>query len=156
MISFKNYLLESKKLKQYTIQVPPSTKEECIKTMMKVPSIVKGPWFKNINGKDVKMDPKEAMNDMSLPTVRHEALHAKQHLNIPEIFKGLPELTHNFGSSEEYKKKHYYNRPPEIMAYAYDTVMGVDSKKNQKTFEEIGGEVYELFQHYVEEYKKVL
>jgi hypothetical protein len=40
------------------------------------------------------------------------------------------------------------------MAYAYDTVMGANSTKNKKIYKDIGGEVYDLFQHYMSEYSK--
>lgn len=145
-----------KKYKKYPIVIPPTTKEECIKAMLQSKKTSEGPWTANVNGKDVEMKPEEAINQMSLKTLRHEALHAKQEKEIPEIFKGLPKLTHSFNSSEEYKMKHYYNRPPEIMAYAYDSCMGVDAKKNDAIFDKIGGEVLELYKHYKEEYKRAL
>ncbi len=158
MKSFKLFFIlsEAKKLKQYIIQIPPNTKKECIEIMKKVPSITKGPWMKNVNNKEVQQTFKQAVKDMDIETARHETLHALQELNIPEIFKDLPVLTHQFDSTEEYKKKHYYNRPPEIMAYAYDTVMGVNSQENQRIYKEINGKVNELFQHYVQEYKHYL
>lgn len=143
------------KFKQYPIQVPPSTKAECIKLLKKT-DMAKESWFMNKGGKDVEMSFDDAVKDWDIATVRHETVHALQEINIPGIFKGLPELSHKFGDSEEYKKKHYYNRPPEIMAYAYDTAMGVDSAKNKRTFKDMGGKVYELFLHYVEEYEKAL
>lgn len=153
-MTFKQYLLEKNQLKAYPIQIPPSSREGCVKLMKQSKRMSQGPWVKNINGKDVEIDFEDAIKEWSMSNLQHETVHALQDLNIPEIFKNLPELSHKFGSSEEYKKKHYYNRPTEIMAYAYDTAMGVDSAKNEKTYKEIGGEVYELFQHYVKEYKK--
>lgn len=79
------------------------------------------------------------MKQMLLKTLRHEALHAKQEKEIPGIFKGLPKSSHSFNSSEEYKMKHYYNRPPEIMAYTYDSCMGVNTKKTDRIYKKIGG-----------------
>jgi hypothetical protein len=157
MISFAQYfLLEKKsKLKQYPIQIPPKTKAECIKICSKT-KMADGPWYMNSGGDDKEMSFKDAAKGWDIETTRHETVHALQEINIPGIFKGLPALSHKFVSTEKYKQKHYYSRPPEIMAFAYDTAMGVDVAKNEKTFKAIGGEVYELFTHYVDEYKKVL
>ena len=153
-MTFEQYFLEKRdRLKEYSIQTPPTTKKECIRICKKT-SMAEDPWTKNVNGKDVDISFEEAAKSWDLATARHEALHALQELNIPNIMKGLPKLSHKFDSPEEYKKKHYYNRPPEIMAYAYDTVMGVNSAKNKKIYKDIGGEVYDLFQHYISEYKK--
>ena len=155
----KYFLLEKKKpkLKRYPIQIPPKSKTECIKICSKT-KMADGPWYMNSGdgGDDKEMSFKDAAKEWDIKTARHETVHALQEINIPDIFKGLPDLSHKFVSTEKYKQKHYYNRPPEIMAFAYDTAMGVDAAKNEKTFKNIGGEVYDLFTHYVEEYKKVL
>lgn len=140
--------------KKYPIQVPPSTKKECIKICRET-RMAEGPWSKNVDGVDVAASFEEIVKSWDLATAQHEAIHALQELNIPDIGKGLPQLSHKFGSSEEHKKKHYYNRPTEIMAYAYDTANGVDSSKNKKIYKDIGGEVHDLFQHYVREYKNL-
>lgn len=155
----KYFLIEKKKskLKAYPVQVPPKSKKECIKICSKT-KMAEGPWFINTSDKDddKEVSFEDAIKEWDIETTRHETVHALQEINIPGIFKGLPELSHKFVSSEKYKQKHYYSRPPEIMAFAYDTAMGVDAAKNEKTFKAIGGEVYDLFTHYVQEYKKVL
>ena len=158
------YLVESlliekaqpKTLKRYPIVVPPNTKKECIKVLLNNKKMSKGPWATNVKGKTVEMTAEEAFAKMNLKTLRHEALHALQLETTPGMFRNLPALTHDFDSSEEYKMAHYLNRPPEIMAYAYDSVMNVNRKENDRVFKKIGGDVYELYNHYKEEYKKVL
>ena len=67
-------LIREGKLKKYPIVIPPTTKEDCIKTMLQSKTMSEGPWTKNVNGKDVEMEPKEAMKQMPLKTLRHEAL----------------------------------------------------------------------------------
>jgi hypothetical protein len=74
--------------------------------------MAKGSWFMNKDGKDVEMSFDDAAKDWDIAIARHEAVHALQEINIPEIFKGLPELSHKFDDSEEYKKKKYYKRRP--------------------------------------------
>ena len=158
------YLVESllaekaqpKMLKRYAIVVPPTTKKECIEALLSDKKMSEGPWAMNVKGKTVEMTAEEALKKMDLNTLRHEALHALQNKTIPGIFRNLPKLTHSFDSSEEYKMAHYFNRPPEIMAYAYDSVMNVNRKENDRIFKKIGGDVYDLYNHYKEEYKKVL
>lgn len=147
---------QSKKLKRYPVVVPPTSKKECIDVLLSDKTMSEGPWATNVKGKTVEMTAEEAFKKMDLNTLRHEALHALQLKQIPGIFKNLPKLSHQFDSPEDYKKKHYYNRPPEIMAYAYDSCMGVNTRSSDKTFKEIGGDVYDLYLHYKEEYKKVL
>jgi len=151
----KRLLTENlQKLKKYSVVVPPTSKEECINILLNNDATSKGTCAINVNGKDVEVDCVAAIKKMSINTLRHEALHVLQMEKIPDIFKNLPKLSHKFNTSEDYKKKHYYNRPPEIMAYAYDACMGVNTKLNDKVYKEIGGDVYDLYLHYKEEYSK--
>lgn len=46
-----------KKLKTYSIIVPPTTKEECIKAILQSKMTSKVPWTKNVNGKGVEKEP---------------------------------------------------------------------------------------------------
>ena len=154
-----DYILKEatlKKLKRYPVIIPPTGKEECINILLNNEATSKGPWITNVRGKDVETTAEEAFEKMNIKTLRHEALHALQMEQIPDIFKNLPKLSHQFNTSEDYKKKNYYNRPPEIMAYAYDASMGVNTKLADRIYKEIGGDVYDLYQHYKQEYKNTL
>lgn len=149
-----NKLLESNSNNDiviYPVQVPPESREECIELCRRA-GLDKEEW--NINEKPVSFD--EGMKQASDDTVKHEAVHAMQILYIPNIFDGLEDLTHKITSSDEEKSKNYFNRPPEIMAYAYDTAKGVDREKNLKVYNRIGGDVLRQFNHYLREYKKKL
>ena len=153
---YTGILKDQNTLTRYPVVVPPNSREECIKILLNDSETSKGPWFINKDGKSVEISAEEAISDMDIENLRHEALHALQRKKIPKIFKNLPKLSHDFDSSEEYKMKHYYNRPPEIMAYAYDSVMNVNTQESDKIFQKIGGEVYNLYNHYKTEYGKIL
>jgi hypothetical protein len=146
-------LYEKKEIAPYDIQIPPRSKKECLALMNKA-SMANEEWTMMIKGKEVKMPAKEAFKKMNIATIRHETVHAMQELNIPGILKKLPSLDGKAMTSEANKKKYYYTRHPEIMAYAYDTAMGVNAEKTKKIYQSIGGREYELFVYYLESYKK--
>jgi len=147
-----NKLLESNSnngMVIYPVQVPPESREECIELCRRA-GLDKEEW--NLNDKPASFE--EAMKQASDDVVKHEAVHAMQTLYIPNIYKGLQNLTHKETSSEEEKSKNYFIRPPEIMAYAYDTAKGVDREDNLKKYNKIGGDVLKQFNHYLKEYLK--
>ena len=95
--------------------------------------------------------------------VAHEAIHALQMRELPELYDGLPpvDLGSSFEESSTEQQQKYYSRPPEIMAFAYDyaaniTSGGVSPDELYQDYEEVGGEVFEIFKKYVEAYKKRL
>ena len=96
--------------------------------------------------------------------VPHEAIHALQMREIPELFNGLPEidLGDSWEESSPGQQQKYYSRGPEIMAFAYDYVADVGASSGAtreelyNSYEEIGGEVFEMFKKYIEAYKKQL
>ena len=96
--------------------------------------------------------------------IPHEAIHALQMREMPEILKGLPEidLGDSWETSSPAQQQKYYSRPPEIMAFAYDYVADVGASSGAtreelyNAYEEIGGEVFETFKKYIEAYKKRL
>jgi len=99
----------------------------------------------------------------SLPSdvVPHEAIHALQAKEMPELFAGsvenaLPDNIEWEDISWEQKEK-YYSVPSEIMAFAYDYASGGwGAEESYKDYESIGGAVFEKFKKYVEAYKKRL
>ena len=154
-------LVESiiKPLKVWPIQIPPEDVEEC-KELCLNGHMGKEEWVHSRpDGSEVTLSAKDAIEEWDDNTARHECVHELQQRNIPDIFKDLPSLTHSDLSSDEYKDLNYHNRPPEIMAYAYDAARGADKADghdNTKIYKRIGGEVEKLFNHYVKEYGKAL
>ena len=151
-------LLESAELKSYSIIVPPTDLEKC-KNLIGDTFEGDGPFNYVEDGKDVETDDARDWAE-HLPTeqLRHEAIHALQDKQIPEIFKDLPELDldgvdwDNFDDNPD-KKKVYMSRHPEIMAFAFDTANGIEAEDSIKEYERIGGSALKLFQHYVKEYE---
>ena len=151
----KRVLLEKKDVEPYDIQLPPRSKKECLEILNKS-SMASEEWTMMVKGKPVKMPAEKAFKKMNITTIRHETVHAMQELNIPGILKNLPSLEGKAMASEKNKKKYYYTRHPEIMAYAYDTSMGINAEKTKKIYQSIGGREHELFIYYLELYKKAI
>lgn len=146
-------------LKPYPVIVPPSDLNKCIEL---VADQFKddGPFVYIKNGKEYETDDsREWVESLPKEQLRHEAVHALQDQQIPQIYDGLPALDLDGVDWDDFdnnpaKKKKYMSRHPEIMAFAFDAAHGIDTEKNMKEYERIGGEVEKLFHHYVNEYKK--
>ena len=152
-------LTEAKEIKPFPIVVPPSDLEQC-KKLIADNFEGDGPFVYVKDGKEHETDDsREWAESLPKEQLQHEAVHALQDQQFPQIYDGLPELDldgvdwDNFNDSPE-KKKKYMSRHPEIMAFAFDAANGIDAEKNIKEYERIGGEVEKLFQYYVKEYQK--
>jgi len=117
----------------FPIQIPPN-KEESIELIMK-----HGPktwWIRDSETSDPRVIREVFSEDCEL-SVRHEALHILQKLNIPEIFVGYGDITikgewfsqiseNNFsisGIEHEENFRDYFTREYEIMAYAFSYIL---------------------------------
>ena len=152
-------LFELKKPKPYSIIVPPTDLQKC-KELIAAQFEGEGPFVYMKDGEEIETnDSQEWVESLPKEQLRHEAIHAIQDKQIPQIFDGLPELDLDGVDWDDFKnnpskKKTYMSRHPEIMAFAFDAAYGIDAEDTIKEYERIGGEVLSLFQYYVKEYKK--
>jgi len=104
----------------------------------------------------------KTLPDSVLP---HEAIHALQQKEMPELFAGSLEgagaLPTDWDEATDKQKEKYFSVPAEIMAFAYDYAANVTApdatpEDIYNDYEKIGGEVFEKFKKYVETYKEKL
>ena len=112
--------------------------------------------------KEKRGTPEEWVKTLPNNILPHEALHAIQTQEMPELFKGSSDiLPDGWNKATDKQKKDYFSVPAEIMAFAYDyatktTSADTSPEETYGEYEKIGGKVFEKFKRYVEEYKKRL
>ena len=163
--------------KKHPIVKPPKDREELIKLMLQdaKKQFNEDPNTK-IYFKDVVCTEKDLENGklekqfrkLTTKALQHEVLHMIQGEKLPELYKEFPKGEEFWDKifDEDFEHKVYLSLPYEIMAYAFSVSVGdlTSSNLRSKTefirkptvqkYKEIGGKVYELFKHYLEEYKK--
>tara|TARA_R110000751_G_C13456767_1_gene444853 strand:- start:8 stop:532 length:525 start_codon:yes stop_codon:yes gene_type:complete len=165
--NWRQYLNETEE--EVRVLVPPSSLEagrELIATTAMPGQDLEDEFEFTVDGED---EPKTGTHADFVKTLKddvvpHEAIHALQMREMPELFKGLPEidLGDSWEESSPAQIQRYYSRPPEIMAFAYDYVADVGASSGStreelyNSYEEIGGDVFETFKKYIEAYKKQL
>jgi len=154
MVTFKQFLLESKDVDtDGNVIIPPSSPEEQYELIVKYA----GKAFAD------KLPPEY---------LGHESIHAIQIrddiLNPNKIKEEIDLEGVDFDDFEadRERKRVYFSRPPEIMAFAYDVATqspkppGVEGaqgwRDTVKEYQDIGGDVYDLFLKYVKDYNKAI
>ena len=177
--SLLEFLNESKKMKKYKIIIPPKTKRECVALQLKgfakdvkeygdeAKVFIKNKEYGEKELENGELE-KAMMTETSLETDQHEAIHTIQLEKYPEMWDGQPQGEKFFSTIFDDDEAHnkYLSMPSEIMAYAFSFAIGDKSGekelKNKSKFikqpeydkyEQIGGEVFELYKHYINEYK---
>ena len=156
---FDKFLNESKndeKVKfgilYHPIIIPPNDIKKCKELMLKIYADEK---WNDDNGKltvSTKDEIEEILKQKNGELIlKHETLHALQIKKAPYLFKGSTEL----GDDITADKEKYISIPSEIMAFAYSNAIG-DKKNYKELYKKIGGNVYKLYNFYVDEYKKQL
>ena len=115
--------------------------------------------------KEKRGTPEEWVKSLPDAVLPHEAIHAMQARDMPELFAGSLEgagaLSGGWDEATDKQKEKYFSVPAEIMAFAYDYAANITSldaspEETYEEYEKIGGEVFEKFKKYVEAYKKRL
>lgn len=177
-VKFNDFINEStKKLKKYPIIIPPDNKEDCIdiliedsiSTLKDDEGELSFPGKKYKSGEEIDIDEiRKDWENTDLHVLQHEYIHAIQTKKYEDMWEGTPtdsEFWDNLFSHEKIDEdfKTYLSMPAEIMAYAFSWVKtkGTNDSllRNKKVpiydiYKEIGGDVYELFKHYVNGYEK--
>ena len=115
--------------------------------------------------KEKRGTPEEWVKGLPDAVLPHEAIHAMQARDMPELFAGSLEgagaLSGAWDETTDKQKEKYFSVPAEIMAFAYDYAANVTTPDGTpediyNDYEKIGGEVFEKFKKYVETYKEKL
>ena len=148
MVTFKQFLLESKDVDtDVNVIIPPSSPEEQYELI-------------------VKYIDKSFADSLPPERLAHESIHAIQirdNILNPNKIKEKIDLEgvdwDDFEADRE-RKRVYFSRPPEIMAFAHDVSTQAAAPPGQvewrdtvKEYQDIGGDVYDVFLTYVKDYK---
>jgi len=115
--------------------------------------------------KEKRGTPEEWVKGLPDAILPHEAIHAMQARDMPELFAGSLEgagaLSGGWDEATDKQKEKYFSVPAEIMAFAYDYAANIPTpdaspEETYEEYEKIGGEVFEKFKKYVEAYKEKL
>ena len=109
----------------------------------------------------VKYLDKSFADSLSSEELAHESIHAIQvrdDILNPNKIKEEIDLEgvdwDNFEADRE-RKRAYFSRPPEIMAFAYDVAAQTNKwQTTVKEYQDIGGEVLQVFERYIKEYQR--
>ena len=184
MKNYYQFINESKKdkLKKYPVLIPPTDKEELVQLMIDnfKKQLKDDPNTKSYFGVgDDKPCGKEELENgefeemvrkVPIKALQHEAVHFMQSEKYDDMWDDMPTgdkfWDSIFDNDDSHKK--YLSMPSEIMAYAFSYVVDDDSvddlkdksdfikKPSYEKYEEIGGNVFDLYKHYIEEYKESL
>jgi hypothetical protein len=166
--------------KTFPIQIPPNKSEsiDIIISNLELPV-----YIKDVETSDINII-RDYFNEGSECCVRHEALHALQQINIPDIFnikqlsiraEWFDEIKENgwslSGIPHEKDFTIYFSNPSEIMAYSFCFVLLQKDKNTgfdingyfdsefelnvNKIYESIGGGILQQFNEYCSKYSKV-
>jgi len=153
VVTFKQFLLESKDVNtDGSVIIPPSSPEEQYELI-------------------VKYLDKSFADSLPPEHLAHESIHAIQvrdDILNPNKIKEEIDLEgvdwDDFEADRE-RKRVYFSRPPEIMAFAYDVATRAPAPPGEgitgwqetiKEYQDIGGDVYDLFLKYVKDYNKAI
>lgn len=153
----REFLQEQSMPKVWPIQIPPNDIAACKKLIL---TYMDDPEAEYYSDDERVFDIDEWVNSLSNNTIKHEAIHALQNKNIPDIYQGLSSLEYmnsiDWRDSEalidDPNYQMYLSRAPEIMAFAYDAANGIDTKEIIAKYKKIGGAVEYQFKHYYNQY----
>ena len=101
---------------------------------------------------------KPAIEGKDIGIIGHEAIHALQGKttdllkNLPPLDLGDPEVDWDNFDNDIERKKFYYSRPPEIMAFAWTYIINKDDTI-KKEYARLDKKIYAIFVNYVNQYK---
>ena len=137
--------------------VPPKSLSECVALIKQYMNNPDEEWNTN-DGEVSGID--EWIAALPKEDYRHEAIHALQMKEWPGWIESFGEIDlppGDFGKLPAEQMVSYYSRPPEIMAFAFDVASGhPKAQENIDIYQKIGGDVFELFNKYIQEYKQKL